>query len=64
VAVILIRIERQQSDEKDCHNNDNCGAHIFGYTLKSPKSPPGTLPRRPSLKKLGMLITATPSLCR
>jgi hypothetical protein len=29
VAIILVRIERQQSDEKDCDNNDECRAHIF-----------------------------------
>jgi hypothetical protein len=33
VAVILIRIERQQSDEEGCYNNDKCGAHIFRLRL-------------------------------
>jgi hypothetical protein len=47
VAVILIRIERQQSDEKDCYNNDKRGAHIFRLQLNRRQA---HWPQRPLLK--------------
>lgn len=47
VAVILIRIESQQSDEKDRHDNDNRGAHVFGCTLFAARD----TARRPLLEK-------------
>ena len=41
VAVILIRVERQQGDEKDCYNDDKRGAHVFRLQFGRARPVPG-----------------------
>jgi hypothetical protein len=61
VAIILVRIERQQSDEKDCDNNDECRAHIFRLDRRQARYP-ATVVEELVLRNPEMLVVA--GLCR
>src|SRR5215475_12416910 len=61
VAIILVRIERQQSDEKDCDNNDRCGAHIFRLDRRQAHCP-ATVDEELVLENPQMPVVA--GLCR
>ena len=58
VAIILVRVERQQGDDKHCYNNDKRRAHVFRLQVDRRQA----IAKRPLLRNLEIVFVA--GLCR